>query len=53
MSARLSSLCLAVALAYGGALPAALAAGEGGKPQMSPEATEAKHKADVFGPDPT
>lgn len=53
MSARLSSLYLAAALAYGGVLPAALAAGEGGKPQMSPEAAQAQHKAEGFGPDPT
>ncbi|MBS0336433.1 MAG: hypothetical protein JSS40_06405 [Proteobacteria bacterium] len=50
--ARLASLCAAALLAYGSAFPAALAAGEGGKPQMSPEATAAGHKDDAFGPDP-
>lgn len=60
MSARFSTLdwrrlCLVALFAHGAAFqaPAASAAGEGGKPEMSPEAAAIKHKDDAFGADPT
>ncbi|CAN0031216.1 unnamed protein product, partial [Phaeothamnion confervicola] len=46
-------LCAATLLALGIGTPAAFAAGEGGKPQMSPQAAPSGHKNDAFGPDPT
>lgn len=44
--------CLAAVLAHGLAVPVAHAAGEGGKPGMSPEASPIKHGNDAFGADP-
>ena len=47
------SLCVATLLACGAVIPAAFAAGDAGKPTMSPDAAAATHKDDAFGPDPT
>jgi hypothetical protein len=45
-------LCLAALLANLG-INGAIAADDGGKPQMSPEAAPVQHRDNVFGPDPT
>ena len=45
-------LCLAAVLTHGVMVPVAHAAGEGGKPGMSPEAGAIEHKNDAFGADP-
>ncbi len=44
-------LCLAALLANFG-INGTFAAGDGGKPQMSPEAAPVEHRDNVFGPDP-
>ena len=44
-------LCLAALLANFG-INGAFAAGDGGKPQMSPDAAPVEHRDNVFGPDP-
>ncbi|MSP97664.1 MAG: hypothetical protein EXR29_10675 [Betaproteobacteria bacterium] len=52
---KLNRWCLIGMLACGAVvnLPQALAAGEGGKTEMSPAATAVPHKDDGFGPDPS
>jgi len=56
MSARIAASArrrvLVLALLACAGPQAAIAAGEGGKPQMSPDATTVPHKEGAFGPDP-
>jgi len=46
------SLCIVALFAYAAAYRA-FAAGEDGKPEMSPDATGARHSNDAFSPDPS